>query len=115
LKLKLKLKPEKYLTHCSFYHEHGMPEDMKKLVMSAEYQRGGITEHECFSCETKVHYYLPELTKEERRLYADLVWETFEEGKEVSPKWRIEEDLYVMYLCHSCGTWFIDERWSDIH
>ena len=39
---------ERYLPHCSFYHEHGMPEDMEKLVMSVGYQRGSITEHQCF-------------------------------------------------------------------
>lgn len=114
----MKLKLEKYLSSCSFYDHHGgMPEGMKRLIMSAEHQYGGTTETECFGCSLKeVRYYLPELTQEEKKRYVKLVWETLsDEEKEFSPEWRIEEDLYVMYLCHSCGTWFIDEKWSDIH
>jgi hypothetical protein len=36
-------------------------------------------------------------------------------SEEETPRWRIEEDLYILYLCHECGTWFVDERWSDGH
>lgn len=111
---KVDLVKEKYLPHCSFYHEHGMPEDMEKLVMSVGYQRGSITEHECFSCGKKeVYYYLPQMSEGEKTLYADLIQKVLSE--EETPRWRIEEDLYILYLCHECGTWFVDERWSDGH
>ena len=115
---KVDLTKEKYLLHCSyFFHHGGMSEPMKRLTISAEYQHGGITEHECFSCGKKeVYYYLPQMSKSEKTLYADLVQGALsEEEKEYAPCWRVEEDLYVLYLCHKCKMWFVDERWSDGH
>jgi hypothetical protein len=114
---KVDLVKERYLPHCSFYHEHGMPEDMEKLVMSVGYQRGSITEHECFSCGKKeVYYYLPQMSESEKKRYTELVLETLDDdAKEMIPDWRIQDDLFVLYICDNCKTWFIDERWSDGH
>ena len=113
----MKLKLEKYLSSCSFYDHHGgMPEEMKKLVANVTHTHGGATKTDCFECGAEVHYHLPRMNPEEKKQYVEMVLQTLDdEAKKMIPEWRIEEDLYVMYLCHSCGTWFIDEKWSDIH